>query len=143
MTALPGTVAKQSLRRRLRGPLVAAAGVCAVVGIAAVVDPNESGHYPTCPFLYTTGFFCPGCGTLRCLHAIAHGDLGTALQRNPATVLALAVAALLWERSVLLALQGRDRPLPWPRWIQFVLPTLIAVYWVGRNVPGWTWLSPA
>lgn len=143
MTAPPATVARRSRARRLRDPLLVAAGLGAAVGLAAAVDPNEPGHYPTCPFLSTTGFYCPGCGALRCLHALAHGDLGTALQRNPAVLLALVVTLVLWVRAVLLAWQGRVRPLPWPRWLQVALPVLVAAYWVARNVPGWTWLSPA
>ena len=43
-----------------------------------MVDPNQPGHYPTDPFLAITGLYCPGCGTLRALHALARGDLLTA-----------------------------------------------------------------
>ena len=33
-------------------------------GVVAVLDPNEPGHYPTCPFLRLTGLGVPGCGSL-------------------------------------------------------------------------------
>ena len=61
---------------------VTAAGVGAI-GMLAVVSPEEQGHYPTCPFLTITGYFCPGCGSLRAIHALTQGDIVTAWERNP------------------------------------------------------------
>lgn len=133
----------RTLARRLRGPALLGVGAAAVIALAGIVDPNEPGHYPTCPFLATTGFYCPGCGTLRAVHALVRGDLSTALARNPAAVLALVVGTILWARAIGLELRGRSSTLPWPRWIQWALPIVVAGYWVLRNVPGWTWLSPA
>lgn len=130
-------------RRQVTLPALAAsaAGVAALAYVAAV-DPNQSGHYPVCPFLALTGKFCPGCGSLRALHDLMHGDLNGALARNPLLVLAVAVA-LVW-----VALQaprlwgGRPRtPKVGPRVLYGAL-TLVLVFWVARNVPGWTFLSP-
>lgn len=111
----------------------------------AAVDPNRPGHYPTCPFLYLTGYYCPGCGSLRALHdLVAHGDLAAALRRNPLTVVMIPfvmAAWLLWA----LRLAGLTTWTPTrirPAWIWAYL-VLLVVYWVARNVPGWTWLSPA
>ena len=35
----------------LRLPLLAAGTAAAVLATVGVVDPNQPGHYPTCPFL--------------------------------------------------------------------------------------------
>ena len=77
-----------------RGSVRALAPVLAVsvAGLAAgallyVVDPNQPGHYPTCPFLALTGLYCPGCGALRATHDLLHGDVAGALARNPLAVL--------------------------------------------------------
>ena len=105
-------------------------------------DPNEPGHFPTCPFLALTGHWCPGCGTLRALHALGHGDLLTALARNPFAVLALGygvVAWLLWTRRRWL---GASRRWVAPRWTFPVVLGLVLVFGVLRNLPGMTWLSP-
>ncbi len=121
---------------------VTVAGV-AGAGLLAVVDPNEGGHYPTCPFLAITGLFCPGCGTLRTVHALTQGDVLTALDRNP---LAVALAPLLLVVWVMwgLRLAGwstwNTTRVP-ARWIWGLLVVVLG-YWVLRNVPGWTWLSP-
>src|SRR5690606_29528852 len=48
---------------------VTVAGAAATL-VVATVSPEEPGHYPTCPFLALTGAWCPGCGSLRALHAL-------------------------------------------------------------------------
>ena len=127
----------------LRAPALVAAGAVAVTTVVAVVDPNQPGHYPTCPFLAATGYYCPGCGSLRALHDLAHGDPAGALARNPFMVLAalgLLVAFVLWTRRLW---RGRARSWVAPPALLYGLLTLVLAFWVLRNVPGWTWLSPA
>jgi len=78
-------------RRRVLPPL--AVGTVALIGAGYVtaVDPNAAGHYPACPFLAVTGWYCPGCGALRAVHALGQGDVMTALARNPFAVAALGL----------------------------------------------------
>jgi hypothetical protein len=59
------------------------------------VDPSTSSFAPPCLFTALFGVHCPGCGSLRALHALAHGDLMAALGFNAPLVIALPVAALL------------------------------------------------
>ena len=121
---------------------VLAGGVAAVVAVAAI-DPEEPGHYPTCPFLSMTGWWCPGCGSLRAVHALAHGDLGTAIDRNVLTVLAVPALVLAWVAWLRRTVTGRPRP----RWaapsaaLWGLLATIVA-FWVLRNVPAGSWLAP-
>ena len=130
-----------------RGPLrvvVVASAVAAAATTLAVMDPNEPGHYPTCPFLAVTGAYCPGCGSLRACHDLLHGDVAGALARNPLAVLALpylVVAAWAWVRKELGHTPRSSTSLP--PWTMWAILALVLAYWVARNVPGWTWLSPA
>jgi uncharacterized protein DUF2752 len=124
-------------------PLGVAAAAGAVLTTLAVVDPNQPGHYPTCPWLFVTGTWCPGCGTLRALHDLTHADLGGALARNPLTVVA-AAGLLVWFGVWATRLwAGRQRTRMAPAWLLYVLFWGIVAFWGLRNVPGWTWLSPA
>lgn len=129
--------------RRLLRPAAVALTAAAAVGVVAAVDPNEPGHYPTCPWLYLTGTFCPGCGSLRAVHALAHGDVGAALARNPFAVLAFAGLALWFGVWTTRMWTGRTRTRMAPAWLLYALFVGIVAFWVLRNVPGWTWLSPA
>jgi len=48
-----------------------------------VFDPATSGIFPPCPIRYLTGLYCPGCGSLRAMHALLHGELARAWAMNP------------------------------------------------------------
>lgn len=104
------------------------------------VPPEQPGHYPPCPSLFLTGWWCPGCGGLRSLHALLHGDLALSLARHPLVapgLVVLALWALWWVRRGRPAL--RVDPSGWP--FRLVLVAL-AAFWVVRNLPGFEWLSP-
>lgn len=122
---------------------VTAAGIGAV-GILAVVSPEEQGHYPTCPFLTLTGYYCPGCGSLRAVHALTQGDIATAWERNPLLLVVgplLLVAWVMWGLRILGKTTWNTTRIP-SVWIWVAFAAII-VFWIARNVPGWTWLSPA
>lgn len=105
------------------------------------LDPNQSLGYLPCPTYVLTGTYCPGCGGLRSLHALLHGDVATSLERHPLVVpgvLLLAVLAVLWAR------RGRPPLRVDPSGWRFrAVLVAVAAFWALRNVPGWTWLSPA
>ncbi|MCK2220904.1 DUF2752 domain-containing protein [Actinomadura sp. ATCC 31491] len=129
--------------KALLAPLGVAAGAGAVVALVGVVDPNEPGHYPTCPFLWLTGLYCPGCGTLRAIHALAHLDPVAALGLNPLMVATVPFLLFWWGRWVVRAWQGRPRrtTLAHPAWLWAFLG-IVMVYWVVRNLPFGAFLAP-
>ncbi|TDC06427.1 DUF2752 domain-containing protein [Nonomuraea longispora] len=129
--------------RRLLAPLGVAAGVGAAFAVVGVVDPNEPGHYPTCPFLWLTGLYCPGCGTMRTMHALAHLDPVAALGLNPLAVAMIPFLLFWWGRWVLRAWQGRPRrtTLAHPAWL-WAFIAVVMVYWVVRNLPVGAFLAP-
>lgn len=62
------------------------------LGFAGVIllrtfDPATSRLFPPCPVYYLTGLYCPGCGSLRALHQLLHGNLQTAWAMNPLSVI--------------------------------------------------------
>ncbi len=88
------------------------------------LDPNAADSLlPPCPFLSLTGLYCPGCGSTRCLHALAHLDLSAALSMNPLLVLALPALTLMLV------------------WAAGLRPSALApVMRVLGNARGWLWL---
>lgn len=122
--------------------LATAAGLVAATSVVALVDPYESGHFPSCPLLALTGLYCPFCGGLRAVHDLAHLDLVGALERNPLVVIGLpfvVLALVAWGQR---AFTGRRATLPSAAW-GTALIVLLVVFGVLRNLPGWTLLSPA
>ena len=99
-------------------------------------DPTTSGFYPPCPFHALTGLYCPGCGSLRALHQLAHGDLGAAFGLNVLMVLSAPFLAYAFVAQGLSALGWRLLPRPFlPAWVIWSLLGVIVAYWVLRNVP--------
>ena len=58
-------------------------------------DPARVPIYPQCVFHQMTGLDCPGCGGLRCVHALLHGNVTGAIRFNAFFVLCLPVLGLL------------------------------------------------
>jgi len=126
--------------------LVSPLSVLAATGAFAVVihlrDPTVPGHYPTCPWLWLTGTYCPGCGSLRACHALTNADVVTAFHYNPFAVIVAVGLAATWLRWV--RRQWRGAPRTWiaPPWMVYLLIASIMAFWVLRNVPGFEFLGP-
>lgn len=131
----------ESGRRWLAPAALGAAGAAAVATVA-VVDPNEVGHYPTCPFLATTGLFCPGCGTLRAVHALTRGDLAAAIDLNVLTVVLLPVLAVGWLLWLAHTLGRRPTAPDLPSWAGPAMAVVVPVFVVVRNLPVGSALAP-
>lgn len=138
----PGSAAASSPAGRVSVPVLTA--VVAVAGAAyiAAVDPNQPGHYPPCPFLYVTGQYCPGCGSLRAIHALTHGDVVEALSRNPLAVVFVPYLIWTWASWLYRTATGRQRGDLAPPWTIWTLLVIVIAFWVLRNLPGFSWLAP-
>jgi hypothetical protein len=121
--------------------------VAAAAGVGALAlrlrDPHESGAWGICPFHAMTGAWCPGCGSLRAVNDLTHGDLLAAASSNLVLVLALPVLAWLWVDWLRHAWAGRRRRsvgLSTPTVMLVLVPIL--VFSVVRNLPFGAWLAP-
>jgi hypothetical protein len=115
----------------------------AVAGYVAIVSPDVPGHYPVCPFRALTGYYCPGCGSLRAIHGLLHGHLGAAFGYNALSMSMLPVLGYFWYSWLTRTLRGRPRErLAYPAWI-WSFAAVTAVFWVVRNVPPEHFLAPA
>jgi hypothetical protein len=128
----------------LLGPLLTPLLASAATLVVATVDPEQPGHYPTCPFLAMTGWSCPGCGSLRAVHALTRGDVVTAVDRNVLTVLAIPALIVAWAAWLRRSITGRTRP---PRAIPpaaiWALLALVVAFGVVRNLPAGSWFAPS
>jgi len=79
----------------------------AVMAVLFIFNPATSGFYPFCPLHRLTGWLCPGCGSLRAIHELLHGNVVAAFRLNALLVLALPVLAGLAVRWGYLKHRGR------------------------------------
>ncbi|MFC4030395.1 DUF2752 domain-containing protein [Streptomyces polygonati] len=128
--------------RRTAVPVAVLGGVVGAFCYVAAVDPDSPGHYPLCPLRYYTGLSCPGCGGLRGAHALAHGQLRTALGCNALAVAGYLVFAVLWAGWFTRAARGRTfAPALRPAWRNLAIALVIA-FTVVRNLPFGAALAP-
>jgi Protein of unknown function (DUF2752) len=121
-------------------------GGLAFAVVLHVADPSEATVFPVCPFYAATGLYCPGCGTLRCLHALLHADLRAAIDFNLMTVLFVPMLVAAWLSVGLAGIRGWHPPdgRSTPRWTGWAIGVAFGLFWVLRNVPGepFSWLAP-
>ena len=134
-----------SAPRRLHWGWTLALPIAFVVAVLFLFDPSKYGFYPRCTLYTTTGLYCPGCGSLRALHHLAHGEILTALHYNLLLVVALPFVAFFSARRALLWYSGKALP-PFTlsgKWMIVVL-VVFAVFTILRNIPiaPFNWLAP-
>ena len=126
----------------MTGPAASVAAGVVAVAVIAVIDPNQPGRYPTCPFFAVTGHWCPGCGTLRALHAVTEGDLAAAAGLNLLAMASIPVLALTWVLWVRRRWSGVPRARPAPPALIWALAAGVLLFGLVRNLPFGAALSP-
>jgi Protein of unknown function (DUF2752) len=126
--------------------LIAGAVMASGSAILYLFPPGPGSFYPPCPFYFLTGLYCPGCGSTRCLHSLAHGKLYQAAAYNVLLVLALPFL-LAWGANCVFTFgkaheSAQTRPLP--AWLIYSICVVLVAYWILRNVPyaPFDWLAP-
>lgn len=106
-------------------------------------DPHGSGSYGYCPSLLLTGLPCPGCGGLRAVNDLTHGNIAAAVSSNVLAVTLVALLAVAWLAWVVRRWRGRVGPMIVlsERWGYVAIATLV-VFGVVRNLPFGAALAP-
>ncbi|GAA4721028.1 DUF2752 domain-containing protein [Nocardioides conyzicola] len=139
----PGVTSDASRWDRLRTPTFVIGGLAVATLALRLRDPHEHGSWGLCPSA-ALGFYCPGCGGLRAVNDLTHGDLLGAASSNLAFVVALPfiVAGL----AVWFVGRWRGRPVRVPMSVitpvAYVSLALLTVFTVLRNLPAGSWLTP-
>jgi hypothetical protein len=129
--------------QRVTAPALVGAAGAGAFALLHVRDPHESGSYGFCPFLLVTGRPCPGCGGLRAMNDLSHGDLTAALSSNLIAVLLVAGLAVAWLVWMVRSLRGLDGPaIVLQTRSQIAVLVVFVVFGIVRNTPWGSWLAP-
>ncbi|MBL8033654.1 MAG: DUF2752 domain-containing protein [Leptospiraceae bacterium] len=127
---------------RLRRLALVTAGLAAaqLLVVLFLKNPATDRIFPPCPFLWLTGFYCPGCGALRAMHELLHLHFLRAFALNPLLVVSLPLMA--GYTGYLLFTGGLRRPLPQAVYLSAL--SVIIAFWLLRNIPHYpfTLLAP-
>jgi Protein of unknown function (DUF2752) len=124
----------EPVSRRAKGLTAAVAGGLAVVAALFCFDPARVPIYPVCPFHQFTGLDCPGCGSLRALHALLHGQWMAALHFNLFFVLSLPFFTWLGFRLAWSQFAGGPPVVIRPAWL-WLYAGAWAAFGILRNLP--------
>jgi hypothetical protein len=116
------------------GVALAAGLLCGAVWLGDPTTPG--GPLPVCPTKALLGIDCPGCGSLRMLYSLLHGDLFAASRYN--FVGLVSVFFLLWAYGAWTYGRFVDRRITsWQhhRWAAAAALAVVSVWFVIRNVP--------
>ena len=84
-------------------------------------SPEQYWVYPQCLFRQWTGLECAGCGSLRSVHRLLHGEFAAAFRFNPLLYFIVPVLAI-WRRH-----------LHKPAWLWSIAGALV-LFTVWRNL---------
>jgi hypothetical protein len=121
----------------LGAPLMVAASTTLMCAAVWVGDPTSpGGPLPVCPTKALLGIDCPGCGSMRMLYSLMHGNLMAAARFNALGL--VAVVLLVW--AYLAWTYGRvtgRRIRSWQhyRWSAAVTLVLVVGWFIVRNIP--------
>ncbi len=116
----------------MAAPALTIGGLAAATLALHVRDPHDQYSWGLCPSA-ALGLSCPGCGGLRAVNDLTHGDLAAAASSNLLLVVAMpfAVVALgLWAVD---SWRGTPPTIPWPR-LKPLVPVLLA-WWSPSRWP--------
>jgi hypothetical protein len=140
-----GSETSQPMPKRALIAVLIAAGSLVVVTVFYFFDPARGGLYPPCLLHQYTGLNCPGCGSLRALHHLTHGEFSAAFRCNPLLMVLLPWFAFTGVRWLVrgCSLIENDPLFLRPVAIWILLAVTLA-FTVLRNLPGpaFAWMSP-
>lgn len=144
MTVVHPALETRSRWHRVSGPVLLAGGLMAASLALHLRDPHRAGSWGACPWLLLTGTYCPGCGGLRAVNDLTHGQVVAAASSNLLFVGSLPFVAFWWSRSLVTRWRGTHRPVSTRQVLVpiFFFSALAVAFWVVRNVSVGAWLAP-
>jgi len=107
-----------------------------LVLIYVFINPSEVDFLPKCPFYFTTGIYCPGCGSQRATHQLLNFNFLGALSQN--VLFAVGLILVGYNSIILIANKYFHKNiynyLYHPK-APIILLIIIIAFWIIRNIP--------
>jgi len=100
------------------------------------INPNEVNFLPECPLYFTTGIYCPGCGSQRATHQLLNFNIFGVLQQNVLFFISLIVLGYHLIVTGINSFFKKDfyNYMYHPK-MPLVILAIIVVFWILRNIP--------
>jgi len=102
-----------------------------------LLNPAKDSYFVSCPIKFTTGFYCPGCGSQRAIHELLHGNFKQAIHLNPLMIISLPIilyglGITAWNFIFESHLRVK---LFYNNLFVFGYFGVVVLYWILRNLP--------
>ena len=100
------------------------------------INPNDVNFLPECPLYFTTGFYCPGCGSQRATHQLLNFNIFGVLQQNVLFLISLLILGYHITLTGINAFLKKNfyNYMYHPK-TPLVILAVIVVFWILRNIP--------
>jgi len=107
------------------------------------IEPKKDSIFPKCLFHEVTGFYCPGCGGQRSLHALLNGNFLLAIDYNILFILLLPFI-LYFMFVFITGKKYSGSSFIYKPYFSLVIAIIVVSFWVLRNIPvkPFSWLAP-
>ncbi len=110
-------------------------GMALALAVLFVFNPAQCAFYPECQFHRWTGLLCPGCGGLRAMYELLHGQLALAFRFNPLFISVLPLLGAWVVRGMVRKLKNEPAAFEISLfWIWLVI-AVVVMFGVVRNLP--------
>lgn len=94
-------------------------------------------NYPICPFLYVTGYYCPGCGSSRALHYLLHFRFKEAFSYNPLMIISIPFVFYYCAAEIEIYINNKPvfKKIILSQKTYKIILFIIVLYWILRNIP--------
>ncbi len=126
---------RNSVNNRILIALITLVLLCVLVYSVSCDHKNEK-LIPPCPMKYYTGYFCPGCGSLRAIQKVVHFDLLGAMSENFFAVMFFPLLIFYIATNIKYVLTGTDMNIiRLPYYVTIGIAVFFILFWILRNVP--------
>jgi hypothetical protein len=115
------------MNRRNVGYIFLGGLLIVALGLLYFFNPVKTAIFLPCPFYYVTGHHCPGCGSLRAIHNLLHGNIMAAVSLNPLMVFSTPIIVVMFFNPAWI----------YKRWVPWVAFGILVCYGIIRNIPAW------
>ena len=115
------------MSRQKDGYIFVGSVVGGILVLLYLFHPAKTAIFLPCPFHFVTGYHCPGCGSLRAIHNLLHGNVEAAMSLNPLMVLSIPFVGVMLLKPAWIYK-------PWVPWVTF---GIIISYGIARNISLW------
>lgn len=130
-----GVNVRNGVNNRVLIALITLVLLCVLIYSVSCDHKNEK-LIPPCPVKYYTGYFCPGCGSLRAVQKVAHLDFPGAMSENVLAVVFFPLLTFYIATNIRYVLTGRERKIiRLPYFVTIGIAVFFILFWILRNLP--------